>query len=69
MPDMLYPNTPLGMSMMAAHDTDLGSYFLSLPDEVKEAINQNAAQIHSADDMKRIAQEFMDKSAEHHNDR
>lgn len=54
--------------MMAAHDTDLGSYFLSLPDEVREVINQNAAQIHSADDMKRIAKEYMGKSAEHHND-
>lgn len=68
MPDMLYPNTPLGMSMMAAQDTDAGSFYLSLPQEVKEAINQNAGNIHSADDMRRIAEEYMNGSAEHHND-
>ena len=58
MPDRSNNATPL-LSLLPKYEEDAGSFYLSLPQDVKEAVNQHASQIQSGEDLLRLAQEYM----------
>lgn len=59
MSDGFYSGSPLGLNMLITEDEDLGKYFSELPDYVKEAINQKADSIHSAEELRDFADKLM----------
>lgn len=60
MNDPFYGGSPLGLNILISQDRDIGSYFLSLPEEIREQINLRADEIHSAEDLHQLADQYTD---------
>lgn len=59
MPEPLIPlNTPMGLRSLEAQDTDVASYLESLPEYIRIGIRERADEIHSNEDLHRIANEL-----------
>ncbi len=60
MPEPLIPlNTPMGLRSLEAQETDVTSYLESLPEYVRIGIRERADQIHSKEDLHRMASELL----------
>lgn len=46
---------PCDLKELLVQDADVGSYFLSLPDDVRLKINEHAYEIHSEKELKQFA--------------
>jgi hypothetical protein len=59
MPEPLIPlNTPMGLRSLEAQDTDVASYLESLPEYIRIGIRERVDEIHSNEDLHRIANEL-----------